>query len=49
MVHSLYEAATVPVFSGVGLNRFRGWGGGGMTLETLNLRGCHCPDYLGWD
>ncbi len=48
MGHSPYEAATVQVLSGVELNRFRGWGEGGMTTHgTFTLRGCHCPGVIG--
>ncbi len=46
MGHSPYEAATVQVLSGVELNRFRGWGGGGVTHGTFTLRGCHCPGVI---
>ncbi len=43
-----YEAATVQGYLGVGLNRFRGWEGDGVTHGTLTLRGCHCPGVI-WD
>jgi hypothetical protein len=47
--NSPYEVPAVQVLSGMRLNGFRGSGGGGVTQKKLTFRGCHCPDYLGWN